>query len=59
MTDTQDLHPFQYPVKDRSEPSYSRKKPSKEQNELKRIRDRIEQIEEQQAWEALWGKDTL
>ncbi|HAV1497616.1 hypothetical protein [Vibrio parahaemolyticus] len=59
MTDTQNIHPFQYPVKDSSEPSYSRKKPSKEQSELKRIRDRIEKIEEQQAWEALWGKDTL
>lgn len=59
MTDTQDLNPFQYPVKDWDEPSYSRKKPSKEQSKLKRLRDRIEQIEEQQAWEALWGKDAL
>ncbi|HFQ5292866.1 TPA: hypothetical protein ACGUXT_002065 [Vibrio vulnificus] len=59
MTETQNVHPFQRSIKDESNQELSKKKLTKEQREKKEIRERIEQIKEQQAWEALWGKDTL
>ncbi|KOO12822.1 hypothetical protein AKJ18_21850 [Vibrio xuii] len=56
MKDTQSRHPFQIPIKDQSKHNYSTGKPTKEQSESKRVRDRIEAIEEKQEWDALWGE---
>ena len=57
MTETRALHPFELPVKDQSKQRLPAGKPSKEQLEKKRVRDRIAAIEEQKQWEALWGKN--
>lgn len=59
MTDARSLHPFEFPLRAPSTQRLSVPKPSKEQQEKKKVRDRIAEIEEQQAWEALWGKDAF
>ncbi|MFM2607272.1 hypothetical protein AAFX30_06520 [Vibrio chagasii] len=57
MTETQNVHPFKRSIKNESNQEFSKKKPTNEQREKKEIRERIKQIKEQQAWEALWGKE--
>jgi len=59
MTDTRTPHPFELPIKDKSKQRLSVGKPSEEQLEKKRVRDRIATLEEKQEWDALWGKDAF
>lgn len=59
MANTRTLHPFELPVRDKSKQRLPIGKPSKEQLEKKRVRDRIAAIEEKQEWDALWGKDAF
>ncbi len=48
-----DIHPFQAPIHNRPLPKEP-KKLSEERREKKRIRDRIEEIEEQRKLDAMW-----